>query len=216
MLKLPYDLFDRGPSRSGKTILAKRLQERTGAYLIPLDYVEAAVTEYFPEQDKLKLRPFSTLRDKTDRDNDRLVEEFPVQEIIDAYEKQGESVWKGIMAIINYELQRKDSIIIEGYQITPSFVVSVLNKYENSKIRSIFLVKEDVDSILKGWEHLPENDWLCNSSDSTLRKYAELTAQYGLFVSGKANELGLTSLNTEKNFEHNIESALSILLDTNS
>jgi predicted kinase len=57
-----------GPSRSGKTILAKMLQQKTGANLLPLDYIEAAVTEYYSNKELDELRPFSAMRSKTNRE----------------------------------------------------------------------------------------------------------------------------------------------------
>lgn len=205
-----------GPSRSGKTILAKKLQEKTGAYLIPLDYVEAAVTEYYPKEQLDVLRPFSVMRKETNRDSNLLVKQYSIQEIIDAYEKQAQSMFPGIEAIINYELQRNESIIIEGYQITIKLVASVIEKFDSEQIRPIFLVKEDIDLILDGWKHAPENDWLFRDSDeNTLRKYAELTAEYGKLFAKSSKENNYLCINTDSEFEKKIDEALVFLMNTN-
>ncbi len=206
-----------GPSRSGKTTVAKKLQYKTGAYLIPLDYIEAAVSEYYPKESLDVLRPFSAMRREVDRDNAKLVELFAPRQIIEAYEKQGQSTWAGIQAMITYELQRNDSIIVEGYQITPAFVASILKEHGKTMIRSVFLVKEDREAILEGWKHAPANDWLTqNSNKETLKKYSNLTALYGQYVQAESKKYDLMCVNTDLEFHQKIDNALAVLIDTNS
>ncbi len=158
------------------------------------------------------MRPFSVLRRETKKDNAKLVDQFSAQQIIDAYEKQGQSMWPGMRAIIGYEMQRKDSIIIEGYQISPSFVASVEKEYGKDAIRSVFLVKENEEAILEGWENAPANDWLTkDSSSTTLQKYAALTALYGTQTAAEATKNNQLCVNTDTDFDAQLEKALLAL-----
>lgn len=204
-----------GPSRSGKSTLASMVAAKTGAQLLPMDYIESAITEWYPkDKDKEKvMRPFSYMRNATDRDNAKLVQQYSAEQIVEAYTNQGESTWESINAMINYGIAVGDNVIIEGYQITPDFLHKILNQENAAFIKAVFLLKEDEGVILKGWEeNVPDNDWLLkNSSKETLSQYAHVTAMHGKVIKQAAEQFGFNYVTTDKDFSVQLNKALSCL-----
>jgi len=199
-----------GPSRSGKTILASMVATKTEGRILPMDFIEAAVTEFYPKEEEKAMRPFSHMRSETKRDNAALVQKYSAEQIVGAYVDQGKSTWKSISAMVNYGISLGDNIIIEGYQITPSFLNELLNEENSMFVRAVFLLKEDEGSIVEGWNEAdPDNDWLLKDSDEeTRKKYAHLTALHGKLTREDAEKFGFDYFNMDKDFSSQLEKAL--------
>jgi 2-phosphoglycerate kinase len=204
-----------GPSRSGKSIIAKKLSHKIEAEIIPMDYIEAATMEYYPKERSEQMCPFSTMRKKTDRDNNRFVQEYSAQEIVDAFEAQGQSAWPAIRAIVKYGLKRGDDLIIDGYQITPSFMKFLNETINSDDVRAVFVYQKDVKSILKSFkEHTVSDDWILRegTSDDTLLKFAELTSLYGIKIEKESQSNNFKSFCMDEKFESQLEKVLQCLM----
>ncbi|MDP7247090.1 MAG: hypothetical protein QF741_00505 [Candidatus Peribacteraceae bacterium] len=202
-----------GPSRSGKTMLASMVAEKVGARILPMDFVEAAITEFYPTEKEKAMRPFSHMRNETNRDNAVLVQKYSAEQIVAAYVDQGRSTWESIKAMVNYGISLRDNIVIEGYQITPNFLNELLNEENSMSVRAVFLLKEDERSIVAGWEEgAPNNDWLLKDSNKeTQKKYAHITALHGKATREDSEKFGFDYFNMDTDFSSQLVNALACI-----
>jgi 2-phosphoglycerate kinase len=193
-----------GPSRAGKTTLSLRIQEKTSVQVLPLDYIEAAVGVYEAE------RPFSTMRAESGFDADKMVEMYTNEEIVQAYQNQGKAIWKSLKSLIEYAVSMEQDFIIEGYQLTPKFIDSFS---DTNNIKAVFLGKLEANKIIESWKAKPKNDWLFRgTSESTINRYAEITALHSSAIKKEAQQYNQTFISTDEEFNESIEKAVQLLL----
>jgi len=203
-----------GPSRSGKTIVTKELKKHINAQIIPMDYIEAALMEFYLIEKFDELCPFSALRRNTKRNNNKLVEKYSATKIINSYERQGKTTWPSIKAIINYGLLQKENLIIDGYQITANFVQHLNKSIQNDNIVSVFLYKKNTKAIHESFKtHTSAEDWLMNDNTKpgTLIKYAELTSMYGERIEKECKEYNLKAFCMDGSFHDQVKEVVNYL-----
>src|SRR5206468_1470893 len=87
------------------------------------------------------------LRRKTKDDNDVLFDTYSIEEIIESYIKQADTVSKAIEAYVEYSVKEKIDCIIEGYHITPELIARMRER--ELSVRSIILVNINSEEIIK-------------------------------------------------------------------
>ena len=67
-----------------------------------------------------------------------------LEQIVERNLREGDAVWPGIKAVVDFEWSSTNALIIEGIDITPSLVHTT---YDSTKCKAVFLVDEDGDRI---------------------------------------------------------------------
>jgi len=203
-----------GTPRSGKTILAKKLSRKLRISWVSGDTIEAIPKYLTPPKKYSKKFPKDIIRRKTCHSNDLMYTAYNAKEIVRAYMIQGLSVWTSIERFIDSLIGENIDYIIEGYQIPPNQLTRLQKKYPK-KIKSIFLVKEDVNKILSGaLAHTSLNDWFKTktTNPSTYKKIAEMLSLFGNQMKKDAEKSRIKVINTDTNFRAQIAKAFNHLL----
>jgi 2-phosphoglycerate kinase len=203
-----------GPPRSGKTTLAKKLSKKLKIGWISADTLESIVREYTPQKDLAKLFPKNVLRNKTKSSNDLMYFQYSGQQIMQSYLKQGKAIWKAIEAFVSDNINEGHDFVIEGHQIHPQLVATLSRQFKISELRSIFLVKEDINSIVSGaLKNKAKNDWFLKQTKDpkTYIKIATMLSLFGKHTKKEAKRYGYNVLVMDDNFNKMLLEGIEIL-----
>ena len=203
-----------GAPRCGKSNLAKKLSKYLNISFISADTIESIVKintnkEYLSEK-----FPKDKIRDKTKNSNDIMYSEYSTSEIKNAYIKQAKVSWESIKKLISIELMKNNDYIIEGHQIHPEFIKQIKNDYNKKKFKSIFLLRDNVDLIVKNCTEYPsKNDWFIDKTkkQETYYKIAKMIKKYSIFFNKEAKKQKIKTINTDKKFKTKLKQAHSHL-----
>ncbi|MEZ2414465.1 hypothetical protein ACA086_05825 [Muriicola sp. E247] len=156
-----------GASRSGKTIIAKRLSTQLGIPYLSLDWIMMGFTNGIPEygvHDKL----------------------FP--------DEIAERLWSFIKAMLESMIHVETDSIIEGEALLPELIIELQKKYPDH-IKICFLGYTDITvekkvSEIREFSQL-QNDWLIDKSDAYIQDHVQNMIAHSKRIkkSCKANQL---------------------------
>lgn len=192
-----------GPPRCGKTTLSKKLAIELRLPWLSADTVESMVWASTRKVDLKKKFPKAVMRSKTANSNDVMYNAYTPQAIMQAYKAQARTSWPAIEAMIEAELKTGHQYIIEGHQIHPQLVCKLIGKYGKKNIKTIFLVKENIEDIIAGAKKNVANyDWFIEKTkkESTYYKIAEMISLYSKFFLKEAAKYKLPVFQMDKNF----------------
>ena len=204
-----------GVPRCGKTTTAKALSKVLGVPQVSADYLASVAREFIPESqwpEKLPLRYLKHI--KSNNDNDVFYSAYSAEEIMDAYIKQAETIWKGIENFIEYAISEDEDFIIEGHQIMPEFVEKLKGGNLWPHLKTVFIYKEDPKNILEGIKVGNfKQDWAQRHTKEkeTFNKIANWVSLFGKKIKADAKEYGFEAFNMDGNFQENIEKVVNYL-----
>jgi 2-phosphoglycerate kinase len=199
-----------GPPRCGKTTVAKKLSKSW----ISADTIESIIASHTNKKDLNRLFPKSVIRKKTKQSNDIMYNSYSAKEIVKLYIKQSKASWKGIETMVACELNEGHNYIIEGHQIHPKLMDSIVKKYGKKNIVSLVLTRFDKDEIVSGCKkHKAKNDWFIQKTknEDTFYKMAEMIKIYSEFFEKEARKYGIKVINMDDNFSKQLKAVITHL-----
>jgi 2-phosphoglycerate kinase len=177
-----------GTSRSGKTMIAKKIKLQTGISYLSLDWLVMGFTNGIPEYGI----------------NDKL---FP--------DEIAEKIWKFFKAVCENIIWSGVDYIIEGEAMLPELMDELLKKYPNKiKICFVGYCEVDINQKFKDIKNFSEgdSDWLSNESDEYIINHLENMKNYSKRIKNSAEKLDIKYFDTSQNFTEIIEAAVDSLL----
>lgn len=173
-----------GASRSGKTLLAKKLSEQKNISYLSLDWLVMGFTNGIPEYGI----------------HDML---FP--------DEIAKRMWPFLKAILENMLWSEINYIIEGEAILPELIIELLNKHPD-KIKICFVgytsanIEEKVKDIKKF--SLQKNDWLIDKTDTYITDHVKNMITHSIMLKKSCKENNLKYFDSSENFLNTIEDSL--------
>lgn len=198
-----------GSPRCGKTTLAKKLSKHLKIGWVSADALESIVREYVDLYDE-KLFPKNALRRKTLNSNDKMYEQFSPKVIAQSYISQAQTSWKAITAFLEDCIKEGHDFVLEGHQIHPKLVNSLMKKYP-SEIKAFFLVKQDADALVQGFtKNKAKSDWVIQKTKKGQTFYfiAQMLCYYGKYILDQAKKYDLDVYIMDKDFKKKMESVV--------
>lgn len=176
-----------GASRSGKTLLAKKLSEQKNISYLSLDWLVMGFTNGIPEYGI----------------HDML---FP--------DEIAKRMWPFLKAILENMLWSEINYVIEGEAILPELIIELLNKNPD-KFKICFVgytsinVEEKVKDIKKF--SLQKNDWLIDKTDTYITDHVKNMVAHSVIIKKSCEENNLRYFDCSKSFLNTIEDCLEYL-----
>ncbi|MFK7937218.1 MAG: hypothetical protein AB8G22_27130 [Saprospiraceae bacterium] len=177
-----------GTSRSGKTLMAKKMMQQCAIPYLSLDWLVMGFTNGIPEYG---------IHDKL----------WP-NEI-------AEKFWDFLQAMCESMIWGGTDYIIEGEAVLPELVGQLLKKHPDS-IKICFVGYADMD-IAKKVEAVyqysnGENDWLTNESKDYVKQHIGNMIKYSKRIKNSCETYGLRYFDTSENFTQVLDDAIAYLL----
>ena len=207
-----------GAPRCGKTTIAQTLSRKLRISWIASDTLESIAMAYTSRKDFQKLFPKSVMRRKTKFSNDLMYDKYTPKQIVKAYIKQSEVVWKAIEMLVESELKEGRSFIIEGYHVHPRLVSNLKKKYGRRNFKSVFLTKLDIDNIEKNsLKYTYKNDWFVKKTKNkgTYKKISAMIVELSRYFGKEAKRFNLRVFVTDIGFKKKINQTIQYLVRKN-
>ena len=179
--------FISGASRSGKTIIAKKISTQKGIPYLSLDWIMMGFTNGIPEygvHDKL----------------------FP--------DDIAKRLWSFLNAMFESMIAVNTDCIIEGEALLPELIIQ-LSKKHPGKTRVCFLGYLDVDIDQKVQEirdfSSKENDWLADKSDAYVVDHVNNMIAHSKTIKQSCEENNVQYFDTSENFLQALEDVIIYL-----
>jgi 2-phosphoglycerate kinase len=202
-----------GPPRCGKTTLAEAVAKKTSFPYFSLDHVTSVITPYIPQQEyKTKLPLFAARRERLPVDI--FYARYPAEQIVNFYVRQAETYWPGVENFIKYAVEDDHNLILEGWQILPRLIHTVVSHENQDKLKIIFLYKRKVENIISGLKaNTAEIDWVLRNTkeENTFLAIAKMISHFGTYTDKEAKEYNFRNVNTEVDFEQKIKESLEFI-----
>lgn len=177
-----------GASRSGKTILAKRISDQRRIPYLSLDWIMMGFTNGIPEygvHDKL----------------------FP--------DEIAQRLWSFLKSMLHSMIKDETDCVIEGEAILPELIIELIREYPD-KLTVCFLGFTDVNVGKKFYNirkfSNEKYDWLEDKSDAYTRDHIKNMIVHSRKIKTSCKEFGLNYFDTSKNFLDTLENAGKYLL----
>lgn len=179
--------FISGASRSGKTIIAKKVSLQKGIPYLSLDWLMMGFTNGIPEygvHDKL----------------------FP--------DEIAQRLWRFLKAMFESMIYVETDCIIEGEAILPELIIELVKEHP-SKITICFLGYTDIniDKKVKEIRNFSneKKDWLEDKSDAYIIDHVKNMMAHSRKIKKSCKENSIRYFDTSKNFIKTIEDAIKYL-----
>ncbi|HAU66469.1 MAG: hypothetical protein UT30_C0016G0005 [Candidatus Uhrbacteria bacterium GW2011_GWF2_39_13] len=207
-----------GPPKCGKTTLAKLFAKRLGIQWVASDTLQViarAYTSKYVSKEKLnKLYPHNASKGKT---NDETYLFNTPKQIAKNYIQQAKASYDAIDMLSICEITDGNDYIIEGYHVTPQLADRLIKKHGHTHFQALFLLKKDIKKFVQDVEKSSTpNDWILakTKKKETFYKIAEMISYYGKFFDKETKKYGFRSINMDKNFNDQLEKAITFLKTT--
>lgn len=193
------DIVIAGASRSGKSTLARMLNEKFGYYVLSIDKLVAVFGSSYPSLD-IRL---NWNRDKTTENIAPFLGHF-----MGMFSSPD---GKGLLGYSHGEIPG-NRFILEGAYIDPAKIAEIVRSYGiddmSERFHLIGLVQKDkdVETLYRDFrQYDTENDWTYKLSDDELRAVAEDLAAYNQEMYTKLTDNGFTVYDTSRDREKVLE-----------
>ena len=105
-------------------------------------------------------------------------------------------------------------MILEGWQILPSLLQTLVTPENQDKLKVIFLYKSDVEHIVFGLKaNTAKIDWVLRNAkeENTLSAIAKMISYFGGYTEKEAKQYNFRSVNTDVDFKEKIKESLELL-----
>lgn len=199
-----------GPPRCGKTTVAKELSKSW----ISADTIESIIASNTNKKDLDRLFPKNVIRKKTKQSNDIMYNSYSAKEIVKLYIKQSKASWKAVETMVACELNEGHDYIVEGHQIHPKLMDSIVKKYGKKNIVSLVLTRFNKDGIVFGCKkYKAKNDWFIQKTknEDTFYKMAEMIKAYSKYFEKEAKKYRIKVINMDDNFSEQLQAVIIYL-----
>jgi 2-phosphoglycerate kinase len=202
-----------GSPRVGKTNLAEALARKTSFPYFSLDHVTSVITPYISEQEyETKLPLFAArLRKET---VDVFYARHSTAQIVNFYLRSAETYWAGAANFIRYAVEDEHDLILEGWQILPHLLQTLVTPENQDKLKVIFLYKSNVENIVSGLKaNTAKIDWVLRNTkeESTFLAIAKMISYFGGYIEKEAKRYNFRNVNTDVDFKQKIKESLGLL-----
>jgi len=177
-----------GTSRSGKTLIAKKLLAEHQIPYLSLDWLMMGFNDGIPE--------------------------YGIHHLLWPNEI-AEKMMPFLHGMIDSMLVNGVDYVIEGEAMLPWFVADLLDKHPG-KVKAVFLGYAEInvnDKVALVKRHSDgENDWLTNKSDEYIRDHVANMLGYSKMIKKECEKHGLSYFDTSKDFSGAIEAATDSLV----
>lgn len=177
-----------GTSRSGKTLVAKKMMKQYEIPYVSLDWLVMGFTNGIPEYG---------IHDKL----------WP-NEI-------AEKFWFFLKAMLESMIWSETDYIIEGEAVLPELITELLKKHPDSiKICFVGYTNMSISEKLKDVYKYScgENDWLTRESDDYIEKHISNMIEYSKRIKKSCKKYGIRYFDTSKNFTQVLDDSIDYLL----
>jgi len=202
-----------GPPRTGKTTLASALMRRTSFPYFSIDHIAQAIIPYIPDADHAARLPLRVAIQDSQYSNDAFYTKHSPESIVAFYQQQAATLWSGIEHFIKYALRADHDLIIEGWQILPSRLRSLVEARD--RIRVVFLYKLREADIVSGLKsHRAKNDWVVANTQrqETFIAIGKMISCFGAVTEHEAAANDFRAVNTDSDFQATIMQTVEFLL----
>jgi 2-phosphoglycerate kinase len=202
-----------GPPRTGKTTLAAALAQRTSFPYFSIDHLAQVIIPYIPDEDHRARLPLRVALREAGYSNDVFYTKYSPEEALALYQRQAQTVWSGVENFIRYALNADHDLIIEGWQIIPSRLRSVVEARDQVRVVFLYKLRElDIVSGLKS--HTAKNDWVVNNTqrEDTFNAIGKMISCFGAVIEREATANDFRAVNTDVDFEATIMGTVELLL----
>lgn len=176
-----------GTSRSGKTLVAKKIMQQYQIPYLSLDWLVMGFTKGIPEYG---------IHDKL----------WP-NEI-------AEKFWDFLKAMLENMIWSETDYIIEGEAMLPELINELLKKYPD-RIKVCFVGYSNVDVKEKAkdvYNYSYGNDWLTNKSNDYVESHISNMIAYSKMIKKSCEKHGIKYFDTSENFVQALDDAIEYLL----
>ena len=177
-----------GASRSGKTIIAKKVSAQKGIPYLSLDWIMMGFTNGIPEYG---------IHDKL----------FP--------DEIAQRLWGFLKAMFESMIYVETDCVIEGEAILPELISELLKEYPD-KLTICFLGYTDVNVDKKTKEirdfSNEKNDWLADKSDAYIMDHVKNMIAHSGIIKKSCKENNIRYFDTSEKFSDTLEDAIKYLL----
>lgn len=177
-----------GASRSGKTLIAKRVLAEQGIPYLSLDWLMMGFNDGLPE--------------------------YGIHHLLWPNEI-AQKMWPFLQSMIDSMLVDGMDYLIEGEAMLPQLVFDLVEKYPD-RVKVVFVGYAEInvnDKIALVRKHADaKNDWLIGNSDEYIRDHIENMIAYSKMLRTGCEEHGLHYIDTTEDFWGAIEAATDFLV----
>ena len=180
-----------GTSRSGKTLIAKKMMEKCEIPYLSLDWLVMGFTNGVPEYG---------IHDKL----------WP-NEI-------AEKFWSFLKAMLENMIWSETDYIIEGEAVLPELIIELTKKHPKSiKVCFVGYVNVKIDEKIKDVYRYSygKNDWLTNEPKDYVKRHLNNMIEYSRGIKKSCKKQNLKYFDTSKDFMNVLDSAIEYLLKKN-
>lgn len=178
-----------GTSRSGKTLMAKKMIQQCGIPYLSLDWLVMGFTNGIPEYGiHDKLWP------------NEIAEQF----------------WNYFKAMLESMIWSETDYIIEGEAVLPELIQEFLKKHPNNiKICFVGYPNVNIDEKIKAVYEYSEgkNDWLTKESKQYVEDHIRNMVEYSQRIEKSCKQYSINYFDTSKSFIETLDNAIAYLLE---
>ena len=145
--------------------------------------------------------------------NDAFYTKYSPEQAVALYQRQAATVWAGVENFIKYALNADHDLIIEGWQIIPSRLRSIVEARDHVKV--VFLYKLRALDIVSGLKsHTAKNDWVITNTEreDTFNAIGKMISCFGAVIEREAASNDFRAVNTDLDFHATIMQTVEFLL----
>ena len=194
-----------GAPKSGKTTLSKVLAKKYDISYMSIDSIENILKYYLPKEDFAK----NVLKWDSSKSNDEFYRMHDTEAIMNSYITQGKISYKAVRSLVETCLIDWESIILEGFQMSPELVHAIQKEFWSENIKEVFLVKTDKEKFLQDiHKSTTPSDWILEKTkeEDTFSLIADMLILYSKYFESEAEKYSLDILNMDEDFEEKIQS----------
>jgi len=202
-----------GPPRTGKTTLAAALAQRTSFPYFSIDHIAQVIIPYIPEPDHSSKLPLRVAIQEAEYSNDVFYRKYSPEQVVALYQGQATTVWAGVENFIKYALNADHDLILEGWQIIPSKLRSIIKAGDHVRVVFLYKLRElDIVSGLKS--HTAKNDWVITNTqkEDTFHAIGKMIGCFGAVIEREAATNDFRAVNTDVDFHGTILQMVEFLL----
>jgi hypothetical protein len=177
-----------GASRSGKTLIARRISEQQSISYLSLDWLIMGFTNGIPE--------------------------YGIHDMLFPYDI-AEKFWSFLKSMLENMIYDDVNYIIEGEAIFPELISDLLSTYPD-KLKICFVGFTDIDLAAKVKDvkdfSIAKNDWLVDKSDEYIIDHIKNMVAHSVQIKKSCKKNNIKYFDTSKNFPRAIEGAVNYFI----